>query len=435
MKKVCAMAGIIFNPEKPGQSIHELKTVSICGVMFDFSIFISAESILRARVQGQQKWKPWQIEESYHKAIREFASHDFLPSIARLPLVSERVKWEDVRQCEELNRLTLQIDQDCIRACEEMGCEYIIIQPLSVGVEKGREWDVNRAFYLALASSCRKEETKLLLLNQCSNRNGHLIRGLCSDGAEAAGWIDALNKEAGMERFGFCLDVGYCNLCGQNIQTMTSALKDRIRAVILTENDGHTMARLLPFTSAYDRRSTLDWLGVIRGLREISYDGYLILETMDTTVAFSPLLQPGLFPLYSAILDYFEMQIHIERDLKKYKYITLFGAGNMCRNYMKCYGAKYPPLFTCDNNPKFWDTEFEGLPVKNPEELKKLPADSGVIICNIFYKEIAAQLRSMGIENIGYFNDEYMPSFYYDRIKREEEFEKNASSGKDIERK
>lgn len=157
MKKVCAMAGIIFNPEKPGQSIHELKAVSICGIMFDFSIFISAESILRARVQGQQKWKPWQIEESYHKAIREFASHDFLPSIARLPLVSERVKWEDVRQYEELNRLTLQINQDCIRACEEMGCEYIIIQPLSVGVEKGREWDVNRAFYLSLASSCRKE--------------------------------------------------------------------------------------------------------------------------------------------------------------------------------------------------------------------------------------------------------------------------------------
>lgn len=25
----------------------------------------------------------------------------------------------------------------------------------------------------------------------------------------------------------------------------------------------------------------------------------------------------------------------------------------------------------------------------------------------------------MGIENIGYFNDEYMPSFYVDRLKRE----------------
>ena len=26
----------------------------------------------------------------------------------------------------------------------------------------------------------------------------------------------------------------------------------------------------------------------------------------------------------------------------------------------------------------------------------------------------------MGIENIGYFNDEYMPSFYFDRLVRDE---------------
>ena len=56
--------------------------------------------------------------------------------------------------------------------------------------------------------------------------------------------------------------------------------------------------------------------------------------------------------------------------------------------------------------------------VKNPEELKNLPEGSGVIICNIFYREIRAQLEQMGIVNIGYFNDEYMPSFYTDRLKR-----------------
>lgn len=113
------------------------------------------------------------------------------------------------------------------------------------------------------------------------------------------------------------------------------------------------------------------------------------------------------------------MQIQIERDLKKYRQIALFGAGNMCRNYLKCYGDKYPPLFTCDNNPKLWGTELEGLAVKDPQELKNLPENSGVIICNIFYREIEAQLREMGITNIGYFNDEYMPSFYFDRLKRE----------------
>ena len=123
--------------------------------------------------------------------------------------------------------------------------------------------------------------------------------------------------------------------------------------------------------------------------------------------------------MYREILDYFALQIHIERELKRYDRVALFGAGNMCRNYMKCYGEKYPPLFTCDNNPKLWGTEFEGLKVKPPESLKHLPDNCGVIICNIFYREIEAQLRSMGIRHIGYFNDEYMPSFYFDRLKRD----------------
>ena len=36
---------------------------------------------------------------------------------------------------------------------------------------------------------------------------------------------------------------------------------------------------------------------------------------------------------------------------------------------------------------------------------------------NIYYQEIEEQLRNMQISNpIEYFNDEYMPSFYYDRL-------------------
>lgn len=114
-----------------------------------------------------------------------------------------------------------------------------------------------------------------------------------------------------------------------------------------------------------------------------------------------------------------EWQVELEQNIKKYDKRVLFGAGNMCRNYMKCYGEKYPPLFTCDNNSKLWGTSFEGLAVKSPEELKNLPKDCCVVICNIYYREIESQLRGMGIENIGYFNDEYMPSFYFDRVERE----------------
>lgn len=439
MKKVCAMQGIIFNPEKPASSIKELRTAGIDGIMFDYATFASAEGLFRlkkrvteAELTGDEKpkWKPEKTREFYEKSTAAFREHDFLPSIARLPFTNVQIRLEDPEQYEELNRLTLRVDLDCIRACEELGCTHIIVQPLFAGVERGKEWEVNREFYLTLAEACEKADTKLLLINQCRDRNGHLVRGICSDAAEAAEWIDTLNAEAAKrcgrlkekepsERFGFCLDIGICNLCGQDMQDMAAVLGSRIQAVILTENDGHRPAKLLPFTHADRGNSTMDWLGAIRGLREISFDGYLILETVDTTVAFSPLVQPYLYPLYKALLDYFEMQIQIERDLKKYEHIALFGAGNMCRNYMKCYGEKYPPLFTCDNNPKLWGTAFEGLVVNNPEELKNLPENSGVIICNIFYREIEAQLKQMGITNIGYFNDEYMPSFYFDRLKRE----------------
>lgn len=429
MKKVCAMTSSIFCFEKPAPSIKELRTVGIGGIMFDYSVFCSAEDLLYLREKIEEaertgeekpKWNPQKVLEYYQKVTEAFASNDYLPSIARLPFTDVRGHLKYSERYAELNELTFKVNADCVTAVEKLGCTHIIVQPLFVGVERGQEWEVNKEFYLALAKTCQKTETKLLLINQCIDRNGHLMRGVCSDGVQAAHWVDELNRAVGQERFGFCLDIGSCNLCGQNMQSMVAALGSRMQAVILTENDGQKKANLLPFTNAYNRSSTMDWLSVIRGLREISFDGYLILETVDTTVAFSPLLQPYLYPLYKAILDYFEMQIHIERDLKKYEHIALFGAGNMCRNYLKCYGDKYPPLFTCDNNPKLWGTELEGLAVKDPEELKNLPENSGVIICNIFYREIEAQLRSMGITNIGYFNDEYMPSFYFDRLKRED---------------
>ncbi len=62
-----------------------------------------------------------------------------------------------------------------------------------------------------------------------------------------------------------------------------------------------------------------------------------------------------------------------------------------------------------DNIRDLWGGELEGLKIKSPEALRELPEGSGVIICNTYYREIEEQLRCMGIENIGYFNDEYIP--------------------------
>lgn len=88
---------------------------------------------------------------------------------------------------------------------------------------------------------------------------------------------------------------------------------------------------------------------------------------------------------------------------------------------MKCYGEKYPPLYTCDNDKNVWGTDFCGLTVKAPQSLKELPEDCAIFICNIYYKEIREQILEMGVKNpIEYFNDEYMPSFYLDRLEMKE---------------
>ena len=278
-------------------------------------------------------------------------------------------------------------------------------------------WRVNRDFYLGLAGAARENGVKILLANQYVLRNGHAVRGVCSDGEQAARWVDRLNQEAGGELFGFCMDVGVCSLCGQDMYEFACELGTRVEAVIYRDCDGLQEGSMLPFTAACHGQPRTDWLSLIRGLRQCGFDGWILLNMFDTAASFSPLLRPQLMSLARACGEYFKWQLEIENVLKKYDAIVLFGAGNMCRNYMKCYGEAYPPLFTCDNNKNIWGTDFCGLEVRPPEALRNLPDNCGVLICNIYYREIEEQLKSMGIEHVEFFNDEYMPTFHFDRLR------------------
>lgn len=325
-----------------------------------------------------------------------------------------RLSWDTKRT--DLNDLMLRIGQEGISACVDV-CNDIVIQPLFAGIPGEKLWKENHGYYAALGQTAKQAGVRILMENQCGCVNGRLIRGVCADAAVAAAWIDTLNGEFGEELFGFCLDTGTCNLCRQDMGEMAAALGDRVKAVLIRECDGVRQADRLPFTGRSAAGQDADWPGLIKGLRKIAFDGILIVDAGDTLKGFSHLLRPQVYSLICATADYLRWQISMEQSMQKYRRIVLFGAGNMCRNYMKNYGDKYPPLFTCDNNAKLWGTEFCGLEVKNPEALRELPEDCGIFICNIYYREIEEQLHAMGIDkNIEYFNDEYMPSFYPDRL-------------------
>lgn len=413
----CFPTGIV-NTERPGQGMADIKKAGFSNVVLDFSMYCTEDDLEYAGKKESRRRKeckaiknPADLPEVMVPILDKCKKERVDFSFAIAPYLRRGTAREDV------NALLTELAEECIKICGMTGCKYLVVRPLFAGIVQEDIWKVNREFYLSLASLAKENNVTILLENQCRDVNGHLVRGICADGETAAEWVDYLNAEAGEERFGFCMDVGVCNLCGQNMYDFVSGLGSRIKAVILRDCDGNEENAMLPFTCVNKRSSQTDWLNLIRGLRKAGFDGQLAVHFTDTAAAFSVILRPMLLQLAKEVADYFKWQIGLESLLKKYPSVVLFGAGNMCRNYMKCYGEQYPPLFTCDNNKSLWGTKFCGLEVRPPESLLDIPEECAVFICNIYYREIEQQLRDMGIKNpIEYFNDEYMPAFYFDRL-------------------
>lgn len=421
MNIICSPVGII-DIDRPGQGIIDMEQAGFADVLFDMSLCCRPNELeARDKATGQAAKRvldrtkvfdePTKLSEKLLPMMERCKQAALHHSVAYAPYLCRDTKHPEWK--EQLVKLI----EESIRVCGQADCKYIVIRPWFAGVAAGQEWEVNQVYYLHFASIAKENGVMILLENQCKDVNGHLVRGICSNATEAVNWIDTLNKEVGEELFGFCMDTGVNNLCGQNMYDYVLSLGSRLKAVILRDNDGNTESAMLPFTGVSKGRSQTDWLSLIRGLREAGFDGELILNFADTAQAFSPILRPMLLKMAKSVADYFKWQIEIENLLRRHSSIVLFGAGNMCRNYMKCYGEKYPPLFTCDNNSNLWGTTFCGLEVKAPERLRDLPKDCTIFICNIYYREIEKQLREMNITNpIAFFNDEYMPTFYFDRV-------------------
>ncbi len=428
MNILCAPAGIVSG-EYPRQGTADLARAGFSDLLLDFAAFSCSPGELeyfgrKRKIPPRRppvSENPSLLAERTRAFLDTARAHRLRTSVARAPFLPENTKRDD------LGGLLETLAAESIRAAGQAGCDFLIVKPCFAGRRRDDDGEINRAVFRRLTPLAKESGVTLLLTNQCRDMNGHLMRGLGADAEEAAAWIDRLNEAAGEERFGFAMDLGVTNLCGQNAHDFIHALGRRLKAVILSDNDGSRAASLLPFTAAFQGQSQVDWLNLFRGLRAIRFDGALILQMNDTASAFSPILRPALLALAKATADYVGWQADMENLLRKYPSRVLFGAGNMCRAYMKCYGEAYPPLFTCDNNPKTWGTEFCGLAVKPPESLRELPADTAVFICNVYYREIEEQLGAMGLKNpIEYFSDEYMPSFHFDRLEEQEANDEKA---------
>ncbi len=413
MNIVCVPTGLI-DLEHPQKGIETISESGFDSILFDMAACCPPDELEKMGKPGgriDDSRYPAGLAESIAPLLKQCLERKMHISIVRAPRL-----FRNTKRC-DLTDVLSDLAKECIKICARAGCRQLIVSPVFAGVPHGTEWDVNRKYYLGLVNIARENDVTILLESQFRDMNGHLIRGICMDVNETAAWIDRLNRDAGEERFGFCMDIGVCTICGQGVQELTMTLNSRIKAVILRDCDGQHDTSMLPFTCINYGHLQTDWTGLILGLRENCYDGSLIIDFGSNTMTYSHLLRPQMLRMAKMTADYFRWQIAIKAVIKKYDKRVLFGAGNMCRNYMKCYGREFPPLFTCDNDENRWGGQIEGLEIRPPEALRELEQDCVIFICNIYYGEIEKQLRQMKIRNpVAYFSDEYMPPRYFNGI-------------------
>lgn len=339
------------------------------------------------------------------------------PGIGRMEWPKKPEALAHAKRCKTDEERLEEIEQlvtASIELCGQAGCHKLIVWPLLAHVEEERLREVNRAYYLRLARVAKAQDVQILLVNGLSSFRGHVIRGFLADAHEMCDAVDELNAEAGEARFGCAFHPGLASLCGQDVGEWIRIAGGRLQAVFLSETDGHAASCLpllyggarLPWTQRYQT----DWLSIVRALRAIAFDGALVLEFAETYALVPLMMREALLTLARKAGEYLLWQVQLEQALARYPQRVLFGAGRMCHRYLTAYGEAYPPLFTCDNDPKTWGKEIDGLPIRSPEALRDLPEGCAVFLCNQYYDEVEAQIRSMGLTcPIERFNDEFLP--------------------------
>ncbi len=330
--------------------------------------------------------------------------------IAMAPSISPATIQKKKLDPAKINETYRILAAETLRLAIANNCEAVIIPPIFLGISPKDEWNINKSFYKELDESAseQKSDVQILLLNMCKDINGHLVRGVCAEPDEAVNWVDELNEECRQERFGFCYDIGAGTLSGMDLMEAIAPISHRLKAVIVRDCDGVHDAAMLPFTACFKSQQT-DWPSMVKGIMRAGFDGFFIMDVGDSYLNMPSMYRGDVLKMSHKLGNYFMWHINMPKTVRKYDKRVLFGAGNMCRNYLLNYGKECPPLFTCDNNSSRWGETFDGLTIEPPDKLKELSPDTAIFICNSYYREITDQLKNeMKLPNpIEYFSDEY----------------------------
>ena len=199
-----------------------------------------------------------------------------------------------------------------------LGSPYIVVHPLISGgnLEKHRELELNRNFFLNLSSVAMDAGVKICIENLFCY-SGETVRECVLSGAEEAmDFIEELNSDAGAGIFKYCLDIGHATLLKQDVRGMINIASNYLAVTHLHDNNGIKDLHALPFSviSSWGSPSVPDWNGFIRGMQEIKYDGTLSFETAGIMLGMPEELKAGALSFIASAGKYLRKTISCGRE-------------------------------------------------------------------------------------------------------------------------
>lgn len=198
--------------------------------------------------------------------------------------------------------------------CAFLECPFIVVHGFKLARFLGsedREWEETEKFIDSIAPMAKEMGITICIENLYDGIGGHLIEGPCCDVAKAAERIDRINEKYRAEVLGFCFDTGHANLVGIDFERFIIGLGERLKVLHIHDNDGISDLHQLPYTFAKTRenKSSTDWEGFIRGLKQIRFQGTLSFETAPVLSAFPEAMKQDALAFIARIGEYFAGEI------------------------------------------------------------------------------------------------------------------------------
>lgn len=198
--------------------------------------------------------------------------------------------------------------------CAFFCCPYIVVHGFKLARFLGseeKEWAETEKFIDSIASMAKETGITICIENLYEGIGGHLVEGPCCDAVKAAERIDRINEKYQAEVLGFCFDTGHANLVGIDMEKFITTLGNRLKVLHIHDNDGISDLHQIPFTFAKIRenKSSTDWEGFLKGLKQIGFQGTLSFETAPVLTAFPEVMKQDALAFIARVGEYFAGEI------------------------------------------------------------------------------------------------------------------------------